>query len=75
MYQLTQQGVIIRTADHAFIPPDPANLDYQAYLAWLEEGEETVLIRARDDWGRYVGDDPETEDVNEAYVEVPLEDA
>jgi len=41
----------------------------------LEEGEETVLIRARDDWGRYVGDDPETKDVNEAYVEVPLEDA
>jgi hypothetical protein len=22
----------------AFIPPDPANTDYAAYLAWVEEG-------------------------------------
>lgn len=27
-----------RLADNAFIPFDPANTDYQAYLRWLEEG-------------------------------------
>jgi hypothetical protein len=29
---------ILRVADMAYIPFDPANTDYQAYLAWLEEG-------------------------------------
>lgn len=37
-YQLTQGDTIVRIADNAFIPPDPANTDYQRYLAWLEEG-------------------------------------
>ena len=37
-YQLTQSKMILRLADNAFIPPDPANTDYQAYLAWLEAG-------------------------------------
>ena len=37
-YQLTTGDTILRTADNAFIPPDPANTDYQAYLAWLEAG-------------------------------------
>ena len=27
-----------RLTDNAFIPFDPANTDYQAYLKWLEEG-------------------------------------
>ena len=29
---------ILRTADNAFIPFDPANTDYTQYLAWLAEG-------------------------------------
>lgn len=37
-YQLTTGNMILRTTDGAFIPPDPANTDYAAYLAWLEEG-------------------------------------
>lgn len=39
MYKLivNNQG-IIRTSDNAFIPFDPDNTDYQAYLAWVAEG-------------------------------------
>ena len=30
--------MVERTTDNAFIPFDPANTDYQAYLEWLAEG-------------------------------------
>ena len=41
-YQLTTGNIIIRLTDNAFIPFDPANTDYQAYLRWLEEGNEPL---------------------------------
>jgi hypothetical protein len=31
-------GMIVRDEDGAFIPFDPDNVDYQDYLAWLDEG-------------------------------------
>ena len=37
-YQLTASDCILRLADNAFIPPDPANTDYAAYLEWVEQG-------------------------------------
>ena len=37
MYKLTE-FLVQRLADNAFIPFDPANMDYVAYLKWLEEG-------------------------------------
>ena len=37
-YKLTKYEIVHRLEDNAFIPFDPANTDYQAYLRWLEEG-------------------------------------
>jgi hypothetical protein len=30
--------IVKRIADNAFIPFDPQNVDYQAYLAWVAQG-------------------------------------
>jgi hypothetical protein len=44
MYKLIQSPSqqepknVLRLADNASIPFDPANTDYQQYLAWLEAG-------------------------------------
>ena len=40
-YTLTAQpNTIVRDMDVAHIPADADNLDYQDYLAWLDEGNE-----------------------------------
>ena len=45
MYKLTplntltnQQESVMRIADNAIIPLDPANTDYKEYLEWVAEG-------------------------------------
>ena len=35
-------------------------------------GDNTIKVRARDDQGRFVADDPATPDVNEAWTEIVL---
>ncbi len=38
MYKLDGDGGVIRLADGICIPSDPANIDYQAFLAWQAMG-------------------------------------
>lgn len=43
MYKLSIfPNIVIRISDNAFIPFDPDNTDYQAYLAWVAEGNEPL---------------------------------
>jgi hypothetical protein len=53
-YQLTNSTAIIRVADNAHIPADPANTDYATYLKWRSEGStpapaDTPVITAKDE--------------------------
>jgi len=40
------QTVIKRLPDNAMIPVDPDNTDYQAYLAWVAQGNEPLPSEA-----------------------------
>lgn len=35
-------NIVQRLSDTAFIPMSPDNTDYQAYLKWLEDGNEPL---------------------------------
>ena len=51
---------IKRLSDNAFIPFDPSNTDYQAYLAWLAAGNLPIPADATLDAGE--GNVPEPAD-------------
>jgi hypothetical protein len=42
----TALQIVQRIADGAFIPFDPANLDYQEYLDWLSKGNQPDAAEA-----------------------------
>lgn len=43
-YLITNSFVINHIDSGLWIPPDPANTDYQVYLLWLAEGNEPEII-------------------------------
>ena len=46
MYKLLSGNFVLRIEDGASIPFDPANTDYQAYLAWVAQGNEPLPAEA-----------------------------
>ena len=46
MYKLTDTTTIIRIADGASIPADPANSDYANYLEWVADGNTATAADA-----------------------------
>ena len=42
MYKIISEKMVKRILDNAFIPFDLSNADYQAYLKWLDEGNEPL---------------------------------
>lgn len=41
-YSISEDGTIVRS-DGSFIPKDPLNYDYCAYLKWIEDGNVATL--------------------------------
>ncbi len=48
MYKILSEKNVRRLTDGASIPFDPANTDYQQYLAWLAEGNEPLPADAQE---------------------------
>lgn len=45
MYKLTSDNnIVLRTSDNAFIPLVDGNKDYEEYLKWLEEGNTPLPV-------------------------------
>lgn len=42
IFQNIPSSTILRLSDNASIPMDEGNIDYQAYLKWLAEGNEPL---------------------------------
>jgi hypothetical protein len=64
--------VIQRDEDGAFIPADPDNVDYQDYLAWLDEGNEPNPPPANP---APPIEEPPPPDINEVHAQVQDIDA